>query len=211
VVKIALPESGRPPRDPLFHVVARGTQLFRIFDPTAFGASALGFRHYGPLHRFDHHVGIGPPTYAPSDDPIRGVYYAAFTLSGCLVEVFGDDGSITVAERRVAKPDVIRDLRLLDLRGVGAMRAGSVAALAKVADRSLSQAWSRYFYESIALFGLIDGIIYANAHNDEDAVVLVERAADALVCRTEMILRLDDPALRPFLEETAIVNNLVFL
>jgi hypothetical protein len=40
------------------------------------------------------------------------------------------------------------------------MKAGSVAALAKTADRELSQAWSRYFYEQEEIYGKIDGIIY---------------------------------------------------
>jgi len=52
------------------------------------------------------------------------------------------------------------------------MKAGSVAALAKVADRSLSQAWSRYFYEQQKIYSEVDGIIYYNAHNDEEAIVL---------------------------------------
>lgn len=141
----------------------------------------------------------------------RAVYYAAFTLSGCIVEVFGDDGSIAVADQRIAKPEVARDLWLLDLRGPGAMRAGSVAALAKVADRSLSQAWSRYFYENPTLIGTVDGIIWMNAHNDEDAVVFFERAEDALTCPPHMVVRLDDPALRHILEDIACINNLVFL
>lgn len=75
----------------------------------------------------------------------------------------------------------------------------------------MSQAWSRYFYENPALFGAIDGVVYGNAHNDEEAVVLFERASDALICRPEMILRLDDRELRPYLEDAANANNLVFL
>jgi hypothetical protein len=62
------------------------------------------------------------------------------------------------------------------------MRAGSVAALAKVADRSLSQAWSRYFYEQTSLYGQIDGISFHNAHNEEEAIALYERAQSTLVC-----------------------------
>jgi len=211
MVRIQLPGQSRAPSDLLSYTIVNGTRLFRIFDPTSHGATGAGFRHYGPLHRFDHHLGLGPPNFTPAEDAARAVYYAAFGLSGCVVEVFGDDGSITLAGYYIAKPEVRRDLRLLDLRGSGAMRAGSVAALAKVADRSLSQAWARHFYENPTVFGAYDGIVYANAHNDEDAVVLVERAADALICRPEMILRLDDSALRPILEDIARANNLVFL
>jgi hypothetical protein len=45
-----------------------------------------------------------------------------------------------------------------------------VAALAKIADRAFSQTWSRYFYEQTAIYGIIDGICYFNAHNDETAI-----------------------------------------
>src|SRR5262249_5005888 len=158
-------------------------------------------------HRFDHHRGIGPPDDAPADDAARGVYYAALSFSGCIVEVFGDDGSIAPGEKCVAGSLVTRDLFLLDLPGSGAMRAGSLAALAKVADRSLSQAWARHFYDLPDVYGKIDGIAYHNAHNDEDALVLFERAEGALICAPDRVLRLDDPLLRPALEDIALRNN----
>jgi hypothetical protein len=157
--------------------------------------------------RFDHHPGDGL-SRSPTDDPARAIYYAALTLSGCVVEIFGDRGSITIGNWHVARSEVSRQLTLLDLRGSGAMRAGSVAALAKVADRSLSQAWSRYFYETTDTFGTIDGIVYHNAHNDEDAVALYERARDALSCPPNNVVRLDDESLRPYLLDLALKNNL---
>src|SRR5690606_23706211 len=46
----------------------------------------------------------------------------------------------------------------------------------------LSQPWSRYFYETPDTYGLIDGLCYLNAHNDEPAILLYERARDALHC-----------------------------
>ncbi|MBI3980102.1 MAG: RES family NAD+ phosphorylase [Chloroflexi bacterium] len=211
MVRIPPPEFGRAPRDPIVFRVPAGTPLFRIFDPTQQGATASGFRFHGPHSRFDHHRGLGPPAYEPGDDLERGVYYAAFTLSSCVVEVFGDQGSLTLGEQRIAKPALARELCLLDLRGPGAMRAGSVAALAKVADRSLSQAWARRIYEHPDLFGPVDGILYANAHNDEDALVLFERAVDTLICPPTWVVRLDDPYIRAFLEDIARTNNLVFL
>lgn len=96
------------------------------------------------IDSFDHQHGS-----KPAIDQERGIYYAAFTLSGCLVECFGDTGIIEILGQQVASIQVIRPLKLLDLRGAGAMRSGSIAALAKVADRQLSQAWSRFFYERI--------------------------------------------------------------
>lgn len=211
MVKIPLPGKGRPPRQPLHHFVPAGTRLFRIFNPDEYGATALGFRWHGPHSRFDHHRGQGPPKYDPANDPDRAVYYAAFSLSGCVVEVFGDLGSVVFGDYHVAKPEATRDLDLLDLRREGAMRAGSVAALAKIANRTVSQVWARHFYEHSDIFGTIDGILYSNAHNDEEALVLFERAAGALTCPAAYVLRLDDRDLRTVMEDIAWRNNLVIL
>jgi hypothetical protein len=128
-----------------------------------------------------------------------------------LVEVFGDTRVIELGECHVAIPTLGRSLRLLDLRGPGAMRAGSVAALAKTADRTLSQAWARYFYERRATFGRVDGLWYSNAHNDQDALVLFERAGDALVCTSTAVVRLDAPGLRPLILDLARQNHLVMV
>ncbi|MGF1470845.1 MAG: RES domain-containing protein [Rubrobacteraceae bacterium] len=176
------------------------------------------------MHRFDHHLGspavggsavgsdsAGSSTGAgplPAPDPHLGVYYAARTLSGCLVELFGDDRLIEPAGLQVALAVVRRDLRLLDLRGRGAMRAGTVAAVTKVPDRALTQRWSRYFYEETEVYGEVDGLLYAGAYNDEDVICLYERAADALECTEERELALDDPLLRPAVLEAAQGNDL---
>src|SRR3982751_2002883 len=37
--------------------------------------TALSFRFFGPLRRFDHHRGTGPER-DPADDPERGISYA---------------------------------------------------------------------------------------------------------------------------------------
>lgn len=209
MVLIAPPPPGRPPH-PRFFELSPGTGLVRLFDPTSYGASATGFRFYGPLKRFDHHTGDGPDR-APVVDSVRGIYYAALTLAGCIVEVFGDAGSITPGNWHVARPRTTRALLLLDLRGSGAMRAGSVAALAKMADQSLSQMWSRYFYENPPIYSAIDGAVYYNAHNDDEAIVLYERASAALICLNNQILQFDEPALRPLVIDIALANNLDFL
>lgn len=108
-------------------------------------------------------------------------------------------------------PKVIRSLRLLDLRGNGAMRAGTVSAIAKCEYR-YSQPWSRYFYENPGTFETIDGIYYSNAHNDEPAVLLYERAADALSCSESDTVRLDhpDPEFQHLIHEIMLRNNLDF-
>jgi hypothetical protein len=122
--------------------------------------------------RFDHHCGVGADR-TPALDVTRGIYYAAFTLSSCLVELFGDATRQIVRQGRlIARPRLLRDLRLLDLRGSGAMRAGTVAAIAKVPDRQITQAWSRFFYERTDLYTAVDGLLFFNAHNDEEALAL---------------------------------------
>jgi RES domain len=183
--------------------------MLRIFDPTRHGTTALSFRYFGPLGRFDHQR--LSPTGSSSEDPDRGISYAGLTLSCCLVECFGDVGVIEIKGQQIARLELTRDLTLLDLRGSGAMRAGAVAALAKIADRNLSQAWSRYFYERTADYGQLDGISYLNAHNDEEAIAIYERAQSALVCTDAQILPLNHPSLRPAILEAALTNHLNFL
>lgn len=170
-------------------MVTRGHQVVRIFDPERL--EPAGFSAYGPRHRFDHHRGTDN---APGNDPERRICYAADDLKGCIVEVFGDIGLISVRTLRVAKVRLRRRLRLLDLRGDGALRCGSVAALASVPDRPLSQEWARWFYEHPKDFGRVDGISYPNAHNQDVAYALFERAENALEVTAD--LPLADPLLR---------------
>lgn len=176
----------------------------RLFDPTRFGTQALTFTYNGPRGRFDHHrppAGRGPTW----DDPDRGVYYAAETLSCCLVEVFGDTRLIDRPHLRVAMPTLTRDLRLLDLRGAAAMRAGTIAALSGEGDRALTQSWSRYFYEEPALLPC-DGLMFRGAHNAEVAFALYERARDGLECPASQVINLSDPLLRPELLRIALLH-----
>ncbi len=209
ITVIGLPTNRTPtrPPSPCFHNLAVGSQIVRIFDPTKYQTQALTFRFNGPRHRFDHHRG---DITAPQDDQERGIYYAAFTLSSCLVEYFGDTGVIEIADQCVCRVSITRPLRLLDIRGSGAMKAGSVAALSKTADRVLSQEWSRYFYENEDIYSRIDGIIYFNAHNDEEAISLYERASDGLDCPEDRVVRLAHPRLRPAIQKAALDNNLIF-
>lgn len=174
-------------------VVAEGTRLLRLYRPDLHSQTEVSLRSYGPLRRFDHQR--SDPDGNPGDDPGRGIWYGGYTLSVCIVEVFGDTGVVALRSWRLAFPTLGRDIRLLSLRGGSAIRAGVTAELAK-APYGLSQAWSRYFYEHDEIYGPIDGAIYGSAHNDEDSIALYERAADALVCTPPCSTTLDDPALR---------------
>src|SRR5207302_254706 len=143
----------------------------------AYGMTARTFREYGPIARFDHHRGY--PARPGFDPRHRGVYYAALSLEGCLVEAFGDSRVIDPHGSYVAQPLLTRDVTLLDLRGNGAMRAGTVAAIAKADNVFVTQAWSRFFYKRSDIYAPIDGLVWLNAHNDDVAILLYERAADA--------------------------------
>lgn len=204
MVRIAAPPPLHTP-SPSFHSLLAGSHIIRIFDPTKYETTASTFRFYGPVERFDHHRGS-----SRQNDPERGIYYAALTFSGCLVEVFGDTGLIEIGQKCVCFPILTRELKLLDIRRSGAMKAGSVAALAKTADRFLSQEWSRYFYDEQEIYPEIDGIIYFNAHNDEEAIALYERAKNGLTYPSGRTLRLEHPSLRPVIQKVALDNNLIF-
>lgn len=206
MVRIALPPPAHTP-EPLFHTLPVGTDLFRLYDPTRHSMTATSFRYFGPLLRFDHQQGASE---APGLDTARGIYYGGFTLSCCIVEVFGDTGFIDCGKWHIAVPRLTREVTLLDLRGRGAMRAGSVAALSKVPDHTLSQIWSRWFYDQ-AEYARPEGLLWYNAHNDENAFALYERAADALECPPTRTMRLDDTLLRPVLEQIAEANQLVLV
>jgi hypothetical protein len=106
-------------------------------------------------------------------------------------------------------PRLKREVCLLDLRGRGAMRAGSAAARGKVPDHSLAQTWSRRFYDRPE-YELPEGLLWYSAHNEE-ALVLYERAKDALECPPARVMRLEDALLRPTPERIAEANNLVLV
>lgn len=125
-----------------------------------------------------------------------------------MVEIFGDTKIIEVGAWEVALLTVTRNLTLLDLRGAGAMNAGSVAALCKDSNREFSQAWSRFFYETTFVYGTVDGLIFGNAHNDEDAFALYERSDNGLDSTSSDACVLRDDALRTEVQEIAGESNM---
>jgi hypothetical protein len=169
-----------------------GTTLIRVYDPKSkYKPGPRSFRANGPRGRFDHHRGTPyGTTITPSDDPDRAVYYAAFTLSSAVVEVFGEDRVIDRGTFRVVYSTLEKELLLLDLRGDAAIRAGTIHAIGQVEDTVKTQAWSRYIYENVAIYGNVDGLIYANAHNGEDAILFYERAQAALNTSDQRVRRL---------------------
>jgi RES domain len=216
MVKILLPPiSGQNKLKPLFHTLKKGELLYRIFCPSPeVKLTALTFRHLGPMNRFDHQrCNIHDDCYAartcePSYDSERGISYFAPTISSCLVEVFGDMDIIQITNHRIGLITPKCDLNLLDIRNQGAMRAGAnEATLSKIPDRGVSQSWSRYFYEQPKIYTHIHGIIYGNAHNDEDAIAMYERAEQFLTLKEELSLKHKE--LRRAILKAAADNNLI--
>jgi hypothetical protein len=215
MVKIQLPPiSGKSNLKPLFHTLESGKLLYRIFTPDEFIPTALTFRHWGPLYRFDHQrCHIRDDCYAvrtcePNYDSQRGICYMAPKISSCMVEVFGDAGIVQITNHRIGLVTTKCDLVLLDVRNQGAMRAGAnEATLAKIPNRAISQAWSRYFYEQLEIYTPIHGIIYGNAHNDEDAIAIYERAEKFLILKEEISLKHRE--LRPSILKAAFENSLI--
>lgn len=188
--------------NPIFSKWPKNKRLFRIYDPAKNHSGPVAFRYFGPLSRFDHHRGkiSQPPniikiphndgsfeeveSFEASRNTRRGILYCGETLSCCIVEIFGDMGAI--ADRHFVEIRPCRDLKLLDLRGNGAMRIGANASISK-SLHVVSQEWSRHIYED-AIFRNVDGIIYLNAHNDEVALALYERVKNSLAVMSDIPL-----------------------
>jgi RES domain len=196
--------------EPVLRTLPAGSGIVRIFDPSRHNTAALTFRSFGPLERFDHH-GVDPLKPLPVEDLERKIYYAGFTLSCCLVEVFGDRRTIEVGSYCAAAVQTIRDLNLLDLRGAAAMKNGTVVGLSAIPDRLLTQEWSRFFYERTDLYPLMDGLIYPNAHNGEESLALYERSQDALQCFPQDAMPLNHKLLRAEIRRVAAENRLLVI
>jgi hypothetical protein len=197
---------------PQYKTVTPLTPLVRIFNPASrHKTQADTYRYFGPLLRFDHHQPLTKEEATRlkgKKDPSRGIAYWGFTLSCCLVELFGDSKIVEFKDYEVAIATIKQPLLLLDIRESGAMAAGSVAALGSVADRSISQAWSRYFYEKTEIYQEVHGILYNNAHNGEKAIALYERSS--LIIRSANIQTrlLRDKSIRHLIDACVADNNM---
>ena len=175
---------------PQYHYVNRDSELFRIYDPSPpYNVGPTTFRYYGPRLRFDHQPRVKGK---PAGHATRGIWYGAFTPAACIVEVFGDDREIRLLPYQAATIRVLRTLKLLDLDG-GAMTNGTYAALANTHSRRLTQAWSKYFYDTGSTYGQVDGLYYRSAHNSGLCVALYERSVNAVA--SVVTMPLGDPSL----------------
>lgn len=152
------------------------------------------FRASGPLAsaRFDHHV--------PGEQ--RAVLYAARHLATCVAEVFQATRVVDRAadDRCVAVFRLFRPVRLLDLTGDWPTRAGASQALAS-GPRVRAQAWARAIHE---VYPAVQGLWYPSSmHGGHPAVVLWERAQQALPTGPELDVPLTHPGLLPDLVRIA--------
>ncbi|KAB8318007.1 RES domain-containing protein [Tolypothrix campylonemoides VB511288] len=217
MVRIILPSLSKAKQaEPLFYNLEQGTKLYRIYR-TKYYPTADSFRFWGPIHRFDHHRGnparidYKARRCEPCEDTKRGICYVAPKFSSCLVEVFGDTPKRAEITKEywfaILTPKT--DLMLLDLRNNGAMLAGANdASLAKTHRRIVSQAWSRLFYDYQPIYHEIQGMIYHNAHNNEEAIAFYERAASFLTYEPKDVMPLTDAKLRRFILKAAKDNNI---
>lgn len=134
--------------------------------------------------RFDHHIA----------GERRGVLYGAASMATCVAEVFqgtrvvdraGDDRCLTAFR-------TTRAIRLLDITGDWPTRAGASQALAS-GPHSRAQAWARAIYEA---YPTLEGVWYPSSmRGGHPAVVLFERAADALPADPALDVPLTHPGL----------------
>lgn len=181
---------------PVHEILPAGEQIHRIYDPSRFAATATGYRYEGPHARMDHHVA---PPGAVTD---RGIFYGARTFRACLVEVI-DDRMLTIGTRRHVVFTLRRSVRLLDLRGVGAMAAGIDARIGKCAHEE-SQPWARHFYDD-PIYQNVDGFIWLNSHTDDEAIAFLERAGNIYDVVTDVPLRSELQVVAAITEPLGIV------
>ena len=121
-------------------------------DPASrYKTQAKQYRFFGSLLRFDHQQPLAKEeatSLKGKEDP-RGITYWGYNLSCPLVGLFGDTKIVEFKDYEVAIAIIPQPLLLLDIRDKAAMAAGSVAALGAVADRLVSQAWSRFLLNSL--------------------------------------------------------------
>lgn len=195
---------------PEIHMLRASAPLGRIFFRGGMHpASWDEFRFWGPgQSRYDPHLpnAAGRPTLCP-----RGVLYAAGAaspgaLAVCLAEVFQETRIIDTTDRApwfvVFK--TVRDMSLLDMRGLWPTRAGASAAINSGA-KSRARRGARLIYD---VWPHLDGIIYSSSMGgNSDAVALFERAASAIPASPLFHRPLTDPSLSsPLLAAAGTIN-----
>lgn len=180
---------------PEHHTLRSGTLVARIYAREGrYPSTWNGFRFTGPVAsaRFDHHV----------EGEQRGVLYGARSITTCVAEVFQATRMVdrSTDDRCLTAFPVARALRLLDLTGDWPTRAGASQALTS-GPRGRARAWARSIYEA---YPRVEGLWYPSSmHGGHPALVLFERASDALAADREIDVPLSHPGLLPELVRAA--------
>jgi hypothetical protein len=198
--------SDRPPKG--FHSrpldlteIAVGSSWFRLYqsrfpDPLGFG--------YRPSRFSD------PRTHLPEKERFAAVYLGS-SVKVCFLEaILRDQGNGRLGDWPVeyaeleswtcATVNVAQPLRLVDLRGDGAIRMGIPSDVAHGTDHETSQAWSA----AIWIHDLQpDGVIYSSRLNADTNIAVYDRALGKVAagttgrlidCRKELAVLLRDLA-----------------
>lgn len=189
--------------DPDLITIGSGLTLHRIYHRG--GEHPIlwnGFRDYGPLSRFDHHL--------PDErgDPIaqdRGILYAATDVPTAFAEFFQRNRRRINRTRKqpwLVSFSLAAEVRLLNLTDTFCVRAG--ASMKLVSGPFLSaQAWSRGFHE---VYPHIQGLYYPSSLTNRPTIAFYERAAGSgVIAETTRFHRaLADPLLHRVLTAVAV-------
>ncbi len=180
--------------EPRIKLLGSETLYWRVYRSAGAHPSRWNeLRHFGPIaSRFDHHLGVsdGKPGIQQ-----RGVAYTAPDLLTCCAEAFQAGRRIdrdTDSPRAVAF-HLSRTIRLLDLTGRFATRAGCHQGIHSSPLRSRTRAWARAFYDA---WPEVQGLLYRSKMAvDLPAYVLFERSATAMPRKPLVDLPLTDERL----------------
>lgn len=145
----------------------------RVYHADSYAPSADSHRHYGPIHRFDHHTpDYRHPAICPDG---RSILYLGRGLSVCLAEVFGEfDLARLCPQHRIALIEPVTRLRIADLASQNAaLRIGALPTLATGdIPRPATQAWARALWEQTQAHRAVSGVYYTAAYTGGKALAL---------------------------------------
>src|ERR1700680_1119030 len=137
-----------------------------------------------------------------SPDGSYGTLYATKSEHGCFVETLprGLNGFVAQSElykRAFCRFTLQREMKVVRLYGPYMSGIGATAAVTSSPDYRLCQRWSQAFYSHTQA---PDGILYkCNYDNDELALALFDRAADAI----------DSGSSTPILNDLALLGSIL--
>jgi hypothetical protein len=176
--------------------------MTKVVPPTAFATARLRIhevpagQRFGRIYldRYPDPLGFGK-TPSRFSDPRRrlasnrfGVLYLGDTVKVCFLEAVMRDqrdgaiGAMPIAEtelrdRHYAEIEIVRPLRMVDLRDDGAVIMGVPSDVAKATSQTLARAWSVAFHEHPET---PDGIIYPSRLNGHTNLAVFDRAIPKL-------------------------------